>query len=59
MELMKVQRCFHHSMPLREFCVAIRWPQKNDKGVNLALSFYMTAQKDLHEDLCEDLDQNL
>ena len=41
---MKVQQCFHHSMPLREFRVAIRWPQKNDKRFNLALSFYMTAQ---------------
>ena len=43
-QLMKVQQCFHHGMPLWEFRIAIRWPQKNDKRVNFALSFYMTAQ---------------
>ena len=44
-QLMKVQQCFHHGMPLWEFRIAIRdGPRKNDKSINLALSFYMTAQ---------------
>ena len=38
------RQCFRQSAPLRESRVAIRdGPQKNEKGADVALCFYMTA----------------